>query len=378
MKVTIWDMDYYYNPSKRNAFNPDVMKISSYHKQLGDQINFVLKEDDIYRPYDLYYIIKEKEKTPNPSSNFYLDKKVRWWGKAVKMRINWRMSDAMLGCHPDYLIYPEHNTIEERAEQIRFFNNKAQPLAWIQNWSNTYKRKKILITDPYFWCATKENIIQALEKIAELPKVSFLEPIWIQKLILDKDIRETFFKIKFQPGTKFLWSPINLRQWPEVKNFLLTLRQMYRVDIGCITIDYRNKLSNHWEDKNLALQDYAALRHIIIEAKENGIYIEIRMPTTRFETPYFELFESLSLWTKYYFQYSWLEFITFNYGNCGKDSSKWPYYWNAPHEWTEVFRDLLRQSYIYEDFLITKWLQKKVSLNEIPWNKWKEEFKYGI
>ena len=64
------------------------MKISSYHKQLGDQINFVLKEDDIYRPYDLYYIIKEKEKTPNPSSNFYLDKRVRWWGKAVKMRIN--------------------------------------------------------------------------------------------------------------------------------------------------------------------------------------------------------------------------------------------------------------------------------------------------
>lgn len=377
MKVTIWDLDYYYNPSKRNAFNPDVMKISSYHKQLGDKINFVLKPDDIYRPYDLYYIIKEKSKTPNPPSVFYLDKNVRWWGKAVKMRINWRMNDIMLGCHPDYLIYPERNTVEERAEHIRFFNNQAQPLNWIQNWTNTYKRKKILITDPYFWYASKENIITALSKIAELPQVSFLEPIWIQKLILDKDIKESFFNIKFKPGTHFTWSPINLGQWNGVKEFLLELRQKYNADIGKITIDYRNKLSNHWENRELALSDYAALRKIIVEAKENGIYIEIRMPTTRFETPYFELFESLSIWTRYYFQYSWLEFLTINYGKIA-DSTKWSMYWNTPKNWNDVFRSLLRQSYEYVDFLVIKWLNKKVSLNEIPWNKWKEEFKYGI
>lgn len=70
-------MDYYYNPTKRNAFNPDAMKISSYHKQLGDKINFVTKQDDIHRPYDLYYIIKEKTTTPNPPPVFFLDKNVR-------------------------------------------------------------------------------------------------------------------------------------------------------------------------------------------------------------------------------------------------------------------------------------------------------------
>ena len=54
------------------------MKISSYHKQLGDTINFVTKEDDIRRPYDIYYIIKEKSETPNPPLDFLLNKKVRW------------------------------------------------------------------------------------------------------------------------------------------------------------------------------------------------------------------------------------------------------------------------------------------------------------
>ena len=53
------------------------MKISSYHKQLGDQVNFVIKQDDIYRPYDLYYIIKENSKTPNPPFDFFTNSKVR-------------------------------------------------------------------------------------------------------------------------------------------------------------------------------------------------------------------------------------------------------------------------------------------------------------
>ena len=54
------------------------MRISSYHKQCGDTVNFVLKEDDIHRPYDLYYIIKENIKTPNPPVEFFINSKVRW------------------------------------------------------------------------------------------------------------------------------------------------------------------------------------------------------------------------------------------------------------------------------------------------------------
>lgn len=54
------------------------MKIASYHKQMGDQVNFVTKQDDIYRPYEVYYIIKEQAKTPLPPVDFFMNHRVKW------------------------------------------------------------------------------------------------------------------------------------------------------------------------------------------------------------------------------------------------------------------------------------------------------------
>ena len=118
MRVSIWDMDYYYAKDKRDMFDPNLMKISSYHKQKGDVVNFVTKEDDIFRPYDLYYIFKDDPKTPNPPLVFYTERRVRWGGSCNRFRIHWRMSDAMLACRPDYLLYPEKDTVLERSEQV--------------------------------------------------------------------------------------------------------------------------------------------------------------------------------------------------------------------------------------------------------------------
>lgn len=123
------------------------MKISSYHKQLGDKINFVMREVDINRPFDIYYIIKENNKTPNPPFEFFTNNKVKWWGNAYKARIKWSMSDAMLGCRPDYLLYPEYDTTLERSEQLRLFNDKGELLPHIQDYSNTFKRKRVILTD---------------------------------------------------------------------------------------------------------------------------------------------------------------------------------------------------------------------------------------
>jgi hypothetical protein len=53
------------------------MKISSYHKQLGDSVNFILNEFDIRRPYDVYYVIKEHKSTPNPPLDFFTNNKVK-------------------------------------------------------------------------------------------------------------------------------------------------------------------------------------------------------------------------------------------------------------------------------------------------------------
>lgn len=378
MRITIWDLDYYYSKDKKNMFNSDAMKISSYHKQLGDIVNFVLKEDDINRVYDKCYILKNKDKTPEPPIRFFLDKgKVFWWGKAVKSRIKWQMDDLMLGCRPDYQLYPNFDTKIERAEQIRFFNNNAEPLAWIQSWDNTYKQKILLVTDTAMWYAKDEDIIQALKRLAESRSVAFSEPIWIQKIISNKEIKKLFFSLHFAAGL-IKWTPANNSNVAEYLNFVEEFKLTHKFKgSGMVVFDYRRKGLSHWDDKKIAHEDFQNIRNWIIYAKQHALKLAIQMPTNRFETPYFELFEELGRWTEKGSKLSWLEWITAQYGKIQLFNSQTEY-WNHPERWNEVFRDLLLQTYKFPEFLLTRYENDKVSDIYIPWKLWEKELQYGI
>jgi hypothetical protein len=50
MRVTIWDMDFYY----KFSFKPNivVMKLSSFHKQQEHIINFVNQAEDVSYDFD--------------------------------------------------------------------------------------------------------------------------------------------------------------------------------------------------------------------------------------------------------------------------------------------------------------------------------------
>lgn len=386
MYVSIWDLDYYYCQKEKriNNCNPNVMKISSYHKQLGDIVNFITTEDDINRPYDVIYIIKEKDSTPQPPVKFFMDKKVKWYGKCFKHRINWKMNDAMLGCRPDYLLYPEKNTREERAEYIRLFNDRGEKLQWVQDWTNTFKNKDIIVIDTAMWFASKNDICEALKQLSKLKNVSFLEPIWLQKIIYDKDIRENFLKLKLKRNSKIYWSIVNLKQVDDALDFIEELKeegsggQKVTARVGYIRLDYRDKTKSHWEDKEQAIKDFRSIQDIIVRAKKRKIRVEVRMPQTRFETPYFQLFEEISIWTKNSFQSSWLSFITNRYFGFQRHFNNTIIIWNHPEKWNEVFRDLLRQTYKDKDFIMWEWGELKISENDIPWKLWEREFKYEI
>lgn len=376
MKVSIWDLDYYFAKRKVNCFNPDAMKISSYHKQLGDAVNFVITQDDIYRPYDLYYIIKEKSNTPQPPYEFFLNPKVRWWGKAYRARVNWHMNDVMLGCRPDYLLYPERNTKIERSEQIRLFNNNAELLPALQDWTNTFRNKYVIVTDPYMWFSDKNSIITALKMLQEVEKVSFLEPIWLQKIITYKEIKEEFLKLKFSQGSQLNWTTINLQQIDAALEFVHEFKKHFpHVAAGRVVVDYRDKKHSHWDNRENAINDFINIKKLIIKCKETQDQIELIMPSDRFETPYFFLFEELAKWTKYNFTYSWLEYLSSRFGVI---PGKMVDYWNHPERWNEGFRDLLRQTWTDHKFLLFRYKDSYVSENDIPWRMWEKEFKNGI
>lgn len=377
MRVTIWDLDYYHAKRKVNCFNPDAMKISSYHKQLGDSVNFVTKEDDIYRPYDLYYIIKEKTATPQPPMSFILDRKVRWWGKAYRGKVNWKMNDVMLGCRPDYLLYPERNTKQERAEHIRLFNNNAELLPRRQDWANTFTNKHVIVTDPYMWFSDKNSIIQALDMLQEAQNISFLEPIWIQKILAYEEIKNKFLTLKFAPGGMINWTTINFDQLEDAIQLIRDFKELHpHVAPSKLILDYRDKKRSHWESRDYALEDFYKLRELILRCKREVFNIELRMPASRFETPYFFLFEELARWTKYNFTYSWLEFLSDRFGHVGPGQMS--EFWSNPRLWNEPFRNLLQQTWKDTEFLLLRSKDNYVSENEIPWKIWEKELEYGI
>ena len=377
MKVSIWDLDYFHAEEKVNCFNPDVMKISSYHKQLGDTINFVTTVDDIRRPYDLYYIIKEKDSTPNPPLDFFTNKKVKWWGDAYRARVKWKMSDAMLGCRPDYLLYPEYNTQLERSEHVRFFNNRAELLPIIQDYTNTFKRKKLIVTDKYLWYAKEEDILKVLKELKTCSNLYFMYPIHLSRLLLSEKLRNEFFQLRFSPGMNLNWLKIPHNQFDAAIEFISELRKLNpKTQINVLTIDYSENKVKHWKDKSVALEDFMQLKSFILKGKQNNIKVKIKMPQL-FETPYAYLFSVISEWSySSRFRKSWLNYITWKFNGISGDSAR--IYWNHPERWNEVFRDLLRQTYQDKDFLLHEWGSKSYSFNEIPWKLWEEEFKYGI
>ncbi|MFW6001960.1 MAG: hypothetical protein ACOCQD_01325 [archaeon] len=86
-KVTIWDMDFFYKKSFKP--HPIAMKLSSYHKQQQDIVNFVTKRDHINISFDTYYIIREKKTTPKPPGILRDDDRVKLIGKQMRFYDNY-------------------------------------------------------------------------------------------------------------------------------------------------------------------------------------------------------------------------------------------------------------------------------------------------
>lgn len=375
MKITIWDLDYYFSDEKGAAVNADVQKISSYHKQKGDSVNFVISERDIYRPYDIYYIIKENKKTPNPPMEFFMNPKVRWWGEAYSMKQNWKMSDAMLACRPDYLLYPERLSRDARAEQIRLLGNNNKLLPVIQDWGNTLKDKNYIVTDKKLWYADEETVIAALRRIQNVPNICFEAPIPIITLSKNPNILNEFWKLKFTKRSQFEF----VRAYPEdmltINHFIILFRSCFPTcPLPHIKLIYTRK---PWNTAEEARDGMAMLRGIVSAAKYLNIYLDIIGPKKRTETPFFFLPELMEDWCKLNFKMSWLEYLSIRF-KVDKNYMSGSTDWNKPDKWHPLFRDVIRQTYEDTDFLLRKWGNEKVSELEIPWKLWKETFKLGL
>lgn len=385
MKISIWDLDYYYATNKKNCFNPDVMKISSYHKQMGDSVNFVLTKDDIYRPFDKYYIIKENNKTPNPPTDLMLNKKVIWLGKAYFLKQKWTMPDIIRAARPDYLLYPKRETKMERAEHIMLLGNSGQLLKHKQDYFNTFKNKKVLVVDKKLWFSSDEVVIEALNSLQGIKNLSFFEPIYIQKIIENEEIKKIFLSLNLHSSANFQWEPINLKNETNIDymfhtvlkhiQFLQQVNETFTHSFAGVLKIYL-PIYNNLDKWNQQLF-FTYLLTLFREAKKSKIQIHILYSHWR-DNSFFFLFNEFNDWTSDLnkFKKSWIEFITQKYGKIyGLDNQV--IYWSKPSCWDPIFRDLLRQTCDI-NFLTEQWGGKKLSKIKIPMLIFKEEFKFGI
>lgn len=391
-KITIWDMDYYYAKIRKNVFNSFAMKISSYHKQLGDEINFVRSKNDLHRPYDRYYIFKEHEDIPD-LIEFLLDTsgKIFWYGHGVPTsRCNLNLDDKILGCRPDYLLYTEKDTKFERAEQVRFTNTQGKPLEWIQTWDNTFKNKLVLVLDEHLWENNQSVILKALKTLENKKSIFFLEPIPIEKILSDKEIREQFLKLKIaRVKNSIRWTPMDISRTCGNKTINDTLSSLnfiktnFHIAADGLYIKWTNLL---WYQDHLSpLTIFSMIQNWCIEANKNHIHLMLERPPKEWrENPKYSsdyiFFNYVILWASTSFD-PWLGWLSQLFCH-----SYDPYvitkFWNTPSQWPSTFRLCLMKTAEYKKFLEFSCNNTSSAryVNDvmIPWAKWKEQFKYEI
>lgn len=369
-QISIWDLDYYYAEKKKNQFNVDLMRISSYHKQLGDSVNFVEKEEDIYRPYDVYYISKEKDETPNAPVKFLNDPRVKWLGECYKYKGNYIMPPEVSAIRPDYLLYKEKTTKEERSNYLCFFDFKGHLLKLRQDQTNAQKNKFSIVWDKNFWNGNDEDLIKALEELESYKNISFHYPVDIKRLISNNKARDLFIGLKFIKGSQIIWQPVDFSCLKECVSFISDLQQAHKNTISFKKITCSMRTKDYWSDKSVALQDWYNCVEAIKLCKHNKAIFYI--PTNpRSSNPYYELFDLVANWKQ--FKVSWLEWITAYCTNVYKDQL---YYWLSPLKWSSIFRDLLRQTWKDKEFLILKWGDEVVK--DVPYEIFRKEFEKDV
>lgn len=313
MRITIWDMDFYYK--KSFLPHPKAMKISSFHKQQGDLINFVTEDSHIKMVYDLFYVIREKSSTKRVPGFLMDDKRARLIGATFKYFDNvWDIDAVIAACRPDYMLYPEKTERDAyyNANIIQLYHNGVK-LPVIQPFENTIKHhKKTLVIDKEFWDVSDENIELSLQELSQYKYIAFSAPIKLKKIIKNDTILNLFLKLDFSPGTIFKFQNNIGSTFSEVKEMMSFIEKLKEKnpDVYISAIPIRAVSCDHWESRAAAVDDLERCLQIMNEAKMRRVHVNIIAPNRReIETPYWYFFEPIEAWSKQFEDKSYIEFM---------------------------------------------------------------------
>lgn len=313
-RVSIWDMDFYYK--KSFSPNPLAMKLSSFHKQQGDLINFISEEYHITMSYDVYYIIKEKVNTPKPPGKLIDDKRVRLIGTPMRFFEHyWHPSPIISAVRPDYTLYPEKPRDPYYNANIAQFYHEGRLIEVRQPFDNAIAHhKKTLVIDKNFWDAKNEEIIFCLLELQNYKNIAFLHPINLKKIMESETIQNLFIDLHFSQGTIFRFRNNYGQEYEDALvlfDFIRRLKEKHR-HVQFTNIPFKAVTKDHWESREDALIDLERSMKIIDKSKEMKILVRMVSPPQRTETPYWYYFEPLEFWTLQMPTMSYIEMMLFS------------------------------------------------------------------
>ena len=328
MRVTIWDLDWY----NKVSFIPNVkcMKISSYHKQLGDEINFVTDEYGAKILFDRMYIVCDKKGLKLPPRKLLDDNRVVLIGAGFAAYSKCKeLGITVMACRPDYLLYEtEERDKFANANFVTFYAGN-QLITTMQDYHNTKRHKHhTIVMDKWFWKAKDEEIIYCLEELKNDRNLMFFEPISIKRIISNSTIRQKFLDLHFATGTPFKWkNDYSSDDVSEIIQFLLELREKTRSDLGMIPIRAKTGLEN---------DELELLRCFEIIHQFKCAKLKCTIINTKSASP---LFEALEVWTRYSYRLSFVEFVLHNY--CLQSGVLWYNILNNSIHWSTAKIDYL-------------------------------------
>lgn len=294
------------------------------------------------------------------------------------------LDNVRRACRPDYRLYPDTaETREKRSNHIRLFDAQSKLLPITQDVENAFTNKYNIVDDNNMWSAADEDLLAALKRLSNYKQLSFAQPIWMPKLLNNKQLQEAFFQLHLTSGSKLTWKPIPLARVQESFAFVKRCKEVWpRTTIGSLYINFPVP----YQDRQKQWELFQKLCQTLTYAKQNKISMVIeqlnnyQIINQKSASPI--RFQELSWFSESRPKQCWLDYLVQRYFLVNKvDTYSGDFIQTClaqPSTWPAEFRDLLRQTYQMKDFCLTRWGDARLSEDVIPWPILEKEFKYGL
>lgn len=288
MDVYIYDVDYRENGSP----NFLAMRVSSYHKQLGDTVTLLRPQDKLPKTPRCIYIFRQDKNLPKPPSSLLMNRAAHVYG--IEYFDNWTPLDVQLACRPDYLLYPKGRDKFERADAVQLSNERGALLKARQDDRNVETNKDTVITDEHLWLVPTPELLKAFEELKIRKNIYFLRPIVLSRLLDDKSLREAFMKLSLANGKTLLWAnsiPFTKERMEKVFEFFDEFKARHaHVNVGEIEFYPQTVSRSDTEDLRLCVD-------AILGMKQRCWKFTIGKLRSRLDSVYSHYYEILHNWS---------------------------------------------------------------------------------